>query len=652
MREPAVCGIAGYARSERFGVPPEDVTVLRRMTGSLSHRGPDAEGLYLGKSVALGHRRLAVIDPAGGGQPMHDAGRGLAVVFNGAIYNYRELNRELETLGFHARTRSDTETILHAYAAWGERCVERFNGMFAFVIHDARRRRLFGARDHMGEKPLYYVSNGPLFAFASEPRALLAHPAVGRRLDMEALARYLVFEHVPAPYSIYAGVRKLPRATRFTVDLDRGHMAIEPYWDLRGPSPEAPKRPAAEWAERIRTALDAAVERRLAADVPLGVFLSGGIDSAAVAAAMSRRIGGNRVETFTLGFSEPGFDESPAARRTADFLGTAHHERTLHPRDVLDALSDVETILDEPLADASLLPTWLLARFAREHVTVALGGDGGDELFAGYQTFRALRAAGVYAAAVPGALHRRVLCSLAERLRARDGYFSLDFRAKRFLRGVKAPGHERLWRWIGAFEPQDLAWLMTPDALDAIDPTAIYAQLRWMEDATTGADAVVRDCQMLARTYLADGVLAKVDRATMACGLEARSPLLDADLVELADAIPGPLRARRGRLKHVFREALRGLLPAEVLDAPKHGFAPPIGAWFRGELRPALLEALDERAIRAQGIFQPQAVRRLVDEHLAGRHDHRKQLFALFTFQRFRRTWLEQARPSTARLAA
>jgi asparagine synthase (glutamine-hydrolysing) len=647
-----MCGIAGYARSERGGRPPEDVGVLRRMTATLADRGPDAEGLYLGRQVALGHRRLAVIDPACGAQPMHDAARGLAVVFNGAIYNYRELNRELEALGFRARTRSDTETILHAYAAWGERCVERFDGMFAFVIHDAPRRRLFGARDRMGEKPLYYAASEGLFAFASAPRALLAHPAVPRQLDMEALARYLVFEHVPAPFSIYAGVRKLPRAARFTFDLERGNLAIEPWWELGGPGADAARRPAAEWAERIRAALHDAVERRLAADVPLGVFLSGGIDSAAVAAAMARRIGAERVETFTVGFAEPGFDESAAARRTAGILGTSHHELVASPRDAMDALPEIASILDEPLADASILPTYLLARFAREHVTVALGGDGGDELFAGYQTFQALGAARVYDRAIPAALHRRALRPLAGRLRARDGYMPLDVRAKRFLRGVKVPGHERLWRWIGAFEPEDLAWLMTPEALEQVNPGAVFAQLNWMEDSSPCRDDVVRDCRMLARTYLADGVLAKLDRATMAFGLEARSPLLDARLVALADAVPGRLRVRRGRLKHIFREALRGLVPAEVLDAAKHGFAPPIGAWFRGGLRDALLEALDERSVRARGIFRPEAVRRLVDEHLAGRHDHRKQLFTLFTFQQFHRTWMEQARPGTVRLAA
>ena len=648
-----MCGIAGHARAADSSTPPPEALVVQAMTRALHHRGPDDEGYVSGNGVALGHRRLVVIDRDGGIQPMRDEQRGLAVVFNGEIYNYRALNDELAGLGFAARTRSDTETVLNAYAAWGDECVQRFNGMFAFVVHDERRRRLFGARDRMGTKPLCYLCEHGMFAFASEPGALLQHPAARRELDPEALARYLVFEHVPAPMTIYKGMRKLPRAHRFAFDLDTGRFSVEPYWELPVPTPADHEHDELHWTGRIRGVLAAAVTRRLESDVPLGAFLSGGIDSAAVTALIARRLGARSVQTFSLGFSDPRFDESGAARRLARAIGTDHHEQIVTPRDVVDALPEVDAILDEPFADASIIPTWMLCRFARRAVTVALSGDGGDELFAGYQTFRALPAARLYNRLVPAALHRLVVMPMADRLPANNGYFSWDFKVRQFLRGMKVPPHERLWRWLGAMAPEELSGLLMPDVLREIEPRALFAQLRWLDGSMVDRDPVVLDTHMFTRTYLAEGVLAKVDRASMACSLEVRSPLLDVELVELAASIPGRFKVKRGAgLKHVFRQAVRDLVPAEVLQRPKRGFALPIGAWFRGELREMLLDTLDDRTIREQGLFRPEAVRRLLDEHLSGRRDHRKPLFALFMFERWRQQWLERVETPATRIAA
>ena len=645
-----MCGIAGYARALCCDAPLEDKAVLRRMAAALTHRGPDDEGFVYGNRVALGHRRLAVIDIAGGGQPMRDKARGLAIVFNGEIYNYLELNRQLESKGFRARTRSDTETILHAYAAWGEDCVNHLNGMFAFVIHDERNRTLFGARDRMGKKPLYYVSDGPFFAFASEPKALLQHPAVTREMDHEALARYFVFGHVPAPFSIYRGMRKLARAHRFTVDLETGRLTLEPYWAPPLAGTTNGLHSEAWWTRRLGEALERAVERRLIADVPLGVFLSGGIDSSAVTAAMARRLGRGNVKTFSVAFDDPQFDESKHARGLAKLLGTEHHEQLLEPETVIAALPEVTRFMDEPFADPSILPTYLLARFTRQHVTVALGGDGGDELFAGYQTFRALPAARVYNAIVPGPVHRALVRPLASRLRAGNGYFPLDFKIKRFLRGVKVPEHERLWRWLAAFEPESLSDLVTPEAMEGVAVDRLFSQLFWLNDHGD-RDAIARDAHVFAATYLAEGVLTKVDRATMACSLETRSPLLDVELVELAASIPSRLKVSRGRLKHIFKATLRGTVPADLIDRPKRGFAIPLGAWFRNQLRDLLLDTLDRRALIDGGVLQPEAVQRLIDDHLAGRQDHGRPLFSLLMFESWRRQWLAGTATPPIRLA-
>jgi asparagine synthase (glutamine-hydrolysing) len=638
-----MCGIVGFARAGTSAPPLADPAVLRRMTTALTHRGPDADGYWFDASVALGHRRLVVIDRAGGLQPMRDASGGCTLVYNGEIYNYQELNERLAAAGHVARTRSDTETILNAYAAWGERCVEHLNGMFAFVLYDAKRRVLFGARDRMGEKPLVFVHDGPFFAFASEAKGLLQHPAVRRDLDLRSAALYLVLEHVPAPHAIYAGMSKLPAACTLTYDLSSGALSVRRYWDpvatTEGDDAAGPEGDV-DGARAIRDGLEEAVRRRLIADVPLGVFLSGGIDSAAVTASMVRLQGAANVKTFSIGFSDPRFDESSQARALASRLGTDHHEEVLDVDAALGALPSVCGLLDEPFADASIVPTYLLSRFTRRHVTVALSGDGGDELFAGYPTFRALRFAAIYDILVPGLVHRRLVRPAARRLRPDFGYFSFDFKVNQFLRGAKAPANERLSRWIGAFVPEELLTLLTPDARKALDLASLYESARAQYAAAGDLDPINRDAYVYTRGYLAEGLLTKLDRATMAVSLEARAPLLDHNFVKLAFSIPGSLKVRRGRLKHVFKEALKGLVPDEVLGRPKRGFALPIGRWFREGMRTQLLDALSASRLRREGLFEPEAVRTLVDEHVAGVRDHRKPLFTLFMFQRWRETWL------------
>jgi asparagine synthase (glutamine-hydrolysing) len=648
-----MCGLAGFARALSSPQPMEAVDVLWAMTQALAHRGPDGGGVMTFPQVALGHRRLAILDRAGGAQPMLHEPLGLAVVFNGEIYNYLELNAELRGLGFTPRTRSDTETLLLAYAAWGPECVQRFNGMFSFVLFDRPGQVLFAARDRMGKKPLYYCHGGPFLAFASEPKALLRHPRVRREIDPDAVVRYLMFEHVPAPYCIFKGMRKLGAGQRFRYDLRTGRLSLDEFWDhqldravdamsLAGRADER------YWVERICRTLRAAVRRRLLSDVPVGVFLSGGLDSSAITAAMVEECGPGAVRTFAVGFEEASFDESRHARLVARALGTVHHELRLPARDVLDALPAVAAMLDEPFADASLFPCYHLARFTRQHVTVALGGDGGDELFAGYATFKALKLAGLYNRLVPRFVHERVLQPLAGLLPVSLRDFSLDFKVKQFLRGVKAREEERLWRWLGAFVSEELHDLLAWDLLLGLDLRGIYHGLANCHQRVRNHHPVVRDGYVYSRTYLANQILVKLDRATMACSLEACCPLLDPEMVELTDAIPGTLKFRHGQLKYIFKKALQGMLPGEIIARPKKGFSMPVAPWLRGELRPLLLDLLAPRRVCEAGLFCPATVQRLVDEHLTGKKDNRKHLWALLMFELWRENWLSGALPAGA----
>jgi asparagine synthase (glutamine-hydrolysing) len=646
-----MCGIVGYAHARECSaqIPFQDAQTLQRMMDTLAHRGPDAAGQSISGRVALGHRRLSVIDVAGGAQPMAGADGRCITVFNGEIYNYLELNAELQARGFPAHSRSDTETLLNAYACWGEACVEKFNGMFAFVIHDRANHRLFGARDRFGKKPFYYACRDGFFAFASEPKALLQHPSLNAQLDARAAARYFLFEFVPEPDCIFKGMRKLRAGERFSFDLNTGKLALSPYWDIRFAPVQASSGTEeiseVEWTERIRKELLAAVERRLISDVPLGVFLSGGIDSSAVTAAMVKLRGPDNVKTFSIGFSDTRFDESSHARRVAAFLGTKHHEERLEPDAAIKILPLVAGFLDEPFADASILPSYLLSRFARQTVTVALGGDGGDELFAGYDTFRALRSLRFYNAAVPGFVDRGVVRRLASLLRPSFGNFSLDFKVRQFLRGAHAAESERLWRWLGAFVPEELGALLTPAARTELDVGSLCDGIHALHAHASALDPIARDSYMFTKTYLTDGVMVKVDRATMACSLEARSPLLDRDFAELAAAIPSRWKVRGGKLKYIFKQAMREMLPADILARPKKGFGIPVAEWFRGPLRDLLRDTLHERRIRDGGLLEPKKVQTLLDDHLNGRHDNRKPLWTLFMFEQWRERWLKPATP-------
>ena len=629
-----MCGICGIVRHSGS----VDLSTLEAMASTLVHRGPDAAGFYLSPPdreprVGFGFRRLSIIDLAGGDQPIANEDETVWIVFNGEIYNFPELRAELTGRGHRFRTHADTEVIVHLYEELGPRCVERLNGMFAFALWDERERRLVLARDRFGKKPLYYTESADGLLFASELKALLRHPACPRDVDHVALSQYLAHEYIPAPLSIFDGVFKLPRAHVLTWSSTGGSSA-ECYWRLAF-EPDDPPRPETEYEEEFRELLWSATRRRLLSDVPLGAFLSGGVDSSSVVAAMSELLPAGRVKTFSIGFEDASFDESHHARAVARHFGTEHHEEVFTPSVMLDLLPTVAAYLDEPLADPSVLPTYLLSRFTRQHVTVALGGDGSDELLAGYPTFVAERAARYYR--VPAPLHR-TLERLADRLPVSTANFSLDFKVKRFLRGMEYPGELRHAAWLGAFTPHEQLRLL-------VDPEAgAFAAARRSADAATG-DVVARLIQFYVDGYLQDDILTKVDRASMACSLEVRAPFLDVDLAEFLGRVPSRLKLRRLETKHLLKRAMAGRLPDGIATRTKKGFGIPVAEWLKHELRDAVTDALSPARLTQQGLFRPQEVERLLREHLSGRRDNRKQLWTLFCFQ----LWYEAyVKPSTS----
>jgi asparagine synthase (glutamine-hydrolysing) len=561
---------------------------------------------------------------------MVSADAGLVIVFNGEIYNFAELREQLVGRGHRFLTdHSDTEVLLNGYREWGAGLPARCNGMWAFVIYDRAGQQLFGSRDRFGKKPLFYTAQGGVFAFGSELTALRAHPRVGSTLSRRALKKYFGYGYIPAPNSILENVHKLPAGCSFTLDLSgsTAQPRVERYWDFvlePFAGAEIPADPEGAWGEEIRARLDAAVRRRLVADVPVGVFLSGGIDSSAITAFASRHVAAGRLGTFSVGFEEASFDESVHARRVAELFKTDHHVETLSIERALPLLPEIARRLDEPMGDSSLLPTYLLGQFSRRHVKVALGGDGGDELFAGYDPFVALRTAELYSRLVPRPLHR-ALCMLAARMPVSHRYMSLDFRIKRALRGL---GHApSLWLpvWMAPLDASDLSDLFNePADLEDIFSEAIAA---W--DGCAQPDLADRALQFFTKLYLQDDILVKVDRATMMHGLEVRAPFLDIDLVDFVRRIPAAWKVRHGQTKYILKRALAPILPGNVLNRRKKGFGVPVGAWFRdGRLgldADAAVESLDSGFIRAK-----------LADHRSGRADQRAFLWNAWLLQ----SWL------------
>ena len=622
-----MCGICGVAGEGETG----GTALVRKMCQAMVHRGPDDEGIQHLDGVTLGMRRLSIIDLEGGHQPLHNESSTVWVVQNGEIYNHLELREQLIAAGHVFSTQSDTEVLVHGYEQWGEGLLERLNGMFAFALLDRPRGQLLLARDRMGIKPLHYAIDGRRLVFASELKALLCDAALHKGIDAAALDQYLALEYVPSPGCIVRGISKLPPAHSLTWSMADGTHRLRRYWapDLEAGEREVRSRSLDEHCEELRAVLRESVRKELISDVPVGVFLSGGIDSSAVTAMMSS-LGGD-VKSFSVGFAERSFDEAPYARQVARHLGTEHRELTLEPAMLLELIPQLPTLLDEPLGDASIIPTYLLSAFTRRHVKVALGGDGGDELFAGYPTMRAHRLAGYYRRA-PRLLREGLVAPVVRRLPVSRDNLSFDFRAKRFVGSAHRPVAERHQRWMGSFAPEERVALLSEDFRGQLALNGTHDPSAAVLGDSSLRDPLNQVLLMDMRLYLENDILVKLDRASMMASLEGRVPLLNNDFVEYATRLPLDLKLRGLRSKFLFKRALRGILPDSILKRPKKGFGIPIAHWFRGPLKGQMLSVLSPERIARKGFFEPAAVARLIDDHLAGRVDNRKQLWTLFVF--------------------
>ena len=581
--------------------PPEGAaSLLHAMCERMTHRGPDSEGQMISTGVALGMRRLAIIDLQTGEQPAWSEDHKIAVVLNGEIYNYRELRADLEKRGHQFRSASDTEVLPHLYEEYGREMVKHLNGMFAFALWDARRRRLFIARDRFGEKPLYWGVFDHTFIFASEPKVLLAHPSVQPALNLDALRQYLSFDYVPAPLSIYQGIQKLTAGHHLTVE--DGRVDIQPYWRLSYKTRE-PVPTEDEAAEQLQTLLADSVRMRLVSDVPLGVLLSGGVDSSSVA-ALAVRASSEAVKTFSISFAESSFDESKYARAVAKFLGTDHHEERLSVDLAANLVSEIGAWMDEPLSDPSLVPTYLLSRFTRKHVTVALGGDGGDELFAGYQMYFGHRLAPIYAR-LPRFLRRFLIEPLVRRLPVNTSNISFDYKARRFVAGANYDAVARHHIWFGSFTPDEQEQLLSEEARRTSDGD-IYRHARHLVEKECDADNIVECMQSLdTRLYLAEDILTKVDRASMAVSLEVRAPFLDPRVAEFAAGLPANYKLRGSKSKYILKRAVAPLLPPFVVGRGKKGFGVPVAEWLKGRLRPLARDLLSPGAHTQERSLRP-----------------------------------------------
>jgi len=628
-----MCGITGIV--DMRGERPIDEPLLRAMNGVIGHRGPDGDGFHFEPGVGFGHRRLSIIDLEGGKQPLYNEDHTVVVTYNGEIFNFMEVERELLQRGHTFRTRSDTEVIVHAWEEWGVECLKRFNGMFAFAVWDRRAKTLFIARDRLGVKPLYYaeLSDGRLI-FGSELKALLLHPLLQRRIDPQAVEEYFAFGYVPDPKTIYRDVKKLEPGAYICMKRGDSHVKPVRYWDVPLDGERALEQPAAAWEEELRARLKEAVRKRLVSDVPLGAFLSGGIDSSAVV-AMMREIGAGHILTCSIGFDEPRYDESSYARMVAEAKHTDHKAEIVATSDY-SLVDRLVGIYDEPYADSSAIPTYRVCELARRHVTVALSGDGGDENLIGYRRYKLFAMEEQVRSRVPLGLRKAIFGPLGSL------YPKLDW-APRVLRGkttFQALARDAVaayFHGVSICSNEMRAALFSHDFRRELQGYGAEEVFRQHVRGKTFNDPLKMIQYLDFKTYLPGDILTKVDRASMAHSLEVRTPFLDYELVEWVASLPSAIKLKGGEGKHILKRSLEPLLPREVLYRNKMGFAVPLDVWFRGSLRDHIAETVRGRRLAESGLFNPATLARIVADHQSGRRDHSAILWSLLMFDGFLR---------------
>jgi asparagine synthase (glutamine-hydrolysing) len=630
-----MCGICGifYTNNEK----PVDDNLIKAMCKVIAHRGPDDQGTYVKDSVGLGSQRLSIIDLDSGKQPIHNEDETVWIVFNGEIYNYLDLTRLLANRGHKFYTKSDTEAIVHAYEEFGDEFVQHLNGMFAFALWDGRRQRLLLARDRTGIKPLYYAQFNGALLFGSELKTILAYPGFPRSVDLTSLNEYLSFEYVPTPRSIFQGIAKLPPG--HFLSYENGQLHLTQYWDMHLERSEtSASKDLYSVQEELLEILRDSVRKEMISDVPIGVLLSGGIDSSAVAALMCEAAPG-KVKSFSISFDDPSFDESRYARLVAHHLGTEHSELTLTPSIMLDLIPHLAEFMDEPLGDSSFVPTFLLSQFTHQYVKVALGGDGGDELFAGYSTLQSHRLVQYYEHLLPGFVRWKIIPCFANQLPVSFNNISFDFKVKRFISGRGIPYIVRHHIWLGSFSANEKKQLLQPWLL--VNEKNTY-DIAFQHQRNNRAENLINQilyCDF--KLYLEGDILTKVDRASMANSLEVRVPLLNHTLVEYVVNLPVDLKLHGLTTKYILKRVMRNRLPAAILRRGKKGFNMPVAKWLTGALRPLTEDLFAPEHLKQQGLFEAGYIHSLLDEHLAQRRDNRKLLWTLLVFQLWYESWMK-----------
>ncbi len=624
-----MCGIAGFTGFR--GMPGVAQATLEGMCEVLAPRGPDGKGVVVGAKVALGHRRLSIIDIEAGAQPMTSPDGRYHITYNGEVYNYIELRKELESRGFRFSTHSDTEVVLQQYMADGVDCLEKLNGMFSFAIWDNAEEKLFLARDRMGIKPLHYgFVNGEL-VFASEIKALLQYPGLSRDIDPHSLSKFLAFAYIPAPHTMFRDIRKLEPGC-FLLFSKEG-LKKQVYWDIPLQDHPISGMTTEECEEGIRSLLRDSVKKRLRSDVPVGVFLSGGVDSSAITALAAEATSGT-LHTFSVGFEEASYDESPYAKQVAAQFSTEHHHEVLSEKTAVEMIPTVMGILDEPFGDPSILPTYLLSKFTSQHVKVALGGDGGDELFAGYPAFAAHKIT-ERLSILPTRMRDRIM-GVARRIPVSHSYASAGYLLQQFFKGVGISPEVRFFLWLGAFGNDRRKQIMGPAMQEQLTRENPY------EDIINyvGQSRLVSDFERLlylcAKLYLQDDILVKVDRASMANSLEVRTPFLDHDLVSFVSRLPSTHKLHGLKSKYILKRAMRPILPRNIINRRKAGFSIPVAKWMKCDLRDMMEDLCSSASLARDGLLDPTQVRRLLDEHYENRRDNRKEIWPLFAFLMWR----------------